>query len=106
MQLAIRPAVEPFSIDKRFQQERAMTDLCDLTASELRRMIGRKDISPIELVESCIDRIESVDGSFNGTAITTGFQLASRSRLSIALAFRSPVADPVADLSTIASAYG
>ena len=42
-----------------------MTDLCDLTASELRRMIGRKDISPIELVESCIDRIESVDGQMN-----------------------------------------
>ena len=42
-----------------------MTDLCDLTASELRRMIGRKDISPIELVESCIDRIESVDGQLN-----------------------------------------
>ena len=65
MELAIRPAVEPVSIDKRFQQERAMTDLCDLTASKLRRMIGRKDISPIELIESCIDRIESVDGQLN-----------------------------------------
>ena len=42
-----------------------MTDLCDLTASELRQMIGRKDISPIELVESCIDRIENVDGQLN-----------------------------------------
>ena len=42
-----------------------MTDLCDLTASELRRMIGRKYISPIELVESCINRIESVDGQLN-----------------------------------------
>ena len=65
MELAIRPAVEPVSINKRFQQERAMTDLCDLTASKLRRMIGRKDISPFELVESCIDRIESVDGQLN-----------------------------------------
>ena len=42
-----------------------MPDLCDLTASELRRMIGRKDISPVELVDSCIDRIESVDGALN-----------------------------------------
>ncbi|MEC8641734.1 MAG: amidase family protein [Pseudomonadota bacterium] len=42
-----------------------MPDLCDLTATELRRMIGRKDISPVELVESCIDRVESVDGSLN-----------------------------------------
>ncbi len=42
-----------------------MPDLCDLTASELRRMIGRKDISPVELVESCIDRIDRVDGQLN-----------------------------------------
>ncbi len=42
-----------------------MPDLCDLTASELRRMIGRKDISPVELVDSCIERIESVDGPLN-----------------------------------------
>ena len=42
-----------------------MTELCDLTACELRRMIGRKDISPIEIVESCIDRIESVDSQLN-----------------------------------------
>ena len=26
-----------------------MTDLCDLTASELRRMIGRKDILAVEI---------------------------------------------------------
>ena len=75
MELAIRPAVEPVSIDKRFQQERAMTDLCDLTASKLRRMIGRKDISPIELVESCIDRIESVDGQLNAM-ITKSYERA------------------------------
>ena len=42
-----------------------MAELCDLTACELRRMIGRKDISPIEIVESCIDRIESVDSQLN-----------------------------------------
>ena len=42
-----------------------MSDLCDLTASELRQMIGRKDISPVEIVESCIDRIEAVDGQLN-----------------------------------------
>ena len=42
-----------------------MPDLCDLTATELRTMIGRKDISPVELVESCIERIESIDGRLN-----------------------------------------
>lgn len=42
-----------------------MTELCDLTAVALRRRIGNKDISPVELLESCIARIEAVDGTLN-----------------------------------------
>ena len=42
-----------------------MSDLCDKTAVELRRLIGRKDISPLELLESCITRIEATDGAVN-----------------------------------------
>ena len=38
-----------------------MSDLCDKPATELRSLIGRKDISPVELVESCIKRIEATD---------------------------------------------
>ena len=41
------------------------TELCDLTATEARRLIGTKEISPVELVESCIARIEAVDGAVN-----------------------------------------
>ncbi|MEP5719754.1 MAG: amidase family protein, partial [Alphaproteobacteria bacterium] len=41
------------------------TELCDLTATEARRLIGTKEISPVELVESCIQRIEAVDGAVN-----------------------------------------
>ena len=37
-----------------------MTEPCDLTTREARRMIGRKALSPVELVESCIARIEAV----------------------------------------------
>ncbi len=40
-------------------------DLCDLTATDLRRMIGTKQISPVELLESCIARIEAVDPAVN-----------------------------------------
>ena len=40
-------------------------DLCDKTATELRRLIGTKEISPVELLESCIDRVEAVDGAVN-----------------------------------------
>ena len=42
-----------------------MTEPCDLTAGEARRLIGRKALSPIELTDSCIARIEAVDGNVN-----------------------------------------
>ena len=52
-----------------------MSDLCDKTAVELRRLIGRKDISPVELVESCITRIEATDGALNAV-VTHAFDRA------------------------------
>ena len=42
-----------------------MTEPCDLTAVEARRLIGQKALSPVELTDSCIRRIEAVDGSVN-----------------------------------------
>jgi Asp-tRNA(Asn)/Glu-tRNA(Gln) amidotransferase A subunit family amidase len=38
---------------------------CDLTAVEARRLIGAKQLSSSELLESCIDRIEAVDHAVN-----------------------------------------
>ena len=48
-----------------------MSDLCDKTATELRSLIGRKDISPVELVESCIERIETTDKALNAVVTPT-----------------------------------
>ncbi len=42
-----------------------MTEPCDLTAVEARARIGAKKLSPVELVESCIARIEAVDHAVN-----------------------------------------
>jgi amidase len=42
-----------------------MTEPCDLSAVEARRLIGQKALSPVELTDSCIERIEAVDGSVN-----------------------------------------
>ena len=42
-----------------------MDSLCEMTAIDLRRMIGRKDISPVEIVEASIERIETTDPSLN-----------------------------------------
>jgi len=42
-----------------------MTDLCDTGASELRRLIGAKQLSPVELLAACRTRIEHLDPSLN-----------------------------------------
>ena len=42
-----------------------MTEPCDLSAVEARRLIGTKALSPVELLESCLTRIERVDGALN-----------------------------------------
>ena len=42
-----------------------MTELCDLAATEARTLIGHRKISPTELLESCIARIEAVDHAVN-----------------------------------------
>ena len=42
-----------------------MTEPCDLTATHARTMIGAKQLSARELMESCIARIEAVDPAVN-----------------------------------------
>ena len=47
-----------------------MTEPSDLSAVAARRLIGAKKLSPVELLESCLKRIEQVDGAVNAiTAI-------------------------------------
>ena len=45
-----------------------MTEPCDLSATDARALIGAKRISPVELTESCIARIEAVDHAVNAIA--------------------------------------
>jgi len=42
-----------------------MSELCDLSAIELRRLIGARRISPLELLKSCQSRIAQVNGALN-----------------------------------------
>ena len=42
-----------------------MTEPCDLSAREARARIGARRLSPVELVESCIRRVEAVDHAVN-----------------------------------------
>jgi len=38
---------------------------CDLSAVEARRLIGNKKLSPVELLESCIQRIDQTNPAVN-----------------------------------------
>lgn len=42
-----------------------MTEPCDLSAVEARRLIGNKKLSPVELLDSCLKRIASVNPALN-----------------------------------------
>ncbi len=42
-----------------------MTEPCDLSAIELRRLIGTRKLSPVELLESCFKRIGEVNPGLN-----------------------------------------
>jgi amidase len=42
-----------------------MTELCDLDATELRNMIGARQVSPLEVLDSCITRIEATNTVLN-----------------------------------------
>lgn len=46
-----------------------MTELCDLSATDQRRLIGSKEISPVEVLESCLERIARVDPAVNALPI-------------------------------------
>jgi Asp-tRNA(Asn)/Glu-tRNA(Gln) amidotransferase A subunit family amidase len=41
------------------------TELLALSAVELRRRIGSKEISPVELLDACIERIERINPAVN-----------------------------------------
>jgi amidase len=42
-----------------------MTEACDLPAVEARRLIGAKKLSPVELLDSCLKRIDQVNPAVN-----------------------------------------
>jgi amidase len=47
-----------------------MTSLCDMKAVELRRLIGTRQVSPVELLRDCIARIEAVNPVLNAIVAT------------------------------------
>lgn len=52
-----------------------MPEPCDLSATEARRLIGERKLSPVDLVESCIARIEAVNPAVNAV-VTKAYERA------------------------------
>ena len=46
-------------------------ELCDLNALELARIVRQRDVSAVEVVKSCLKRIEEVDGKPGSLAGST-----------------------------------
>ena len=55
-------------------------DILALSAVELRRRIGTKEISPVELLETCIARIERINPAINAMAATCYARARSEAR--------------------------
>ena len=55
--------------------------LVQKSATELRRLIGRKEISPVELLEACLNRIEATNPSVNALAATCFDRAMAEARL-------------------------
>ena len=52
-----------------------MTEPCDLPAVTARALIGERKLSPVELMDSCIRRIEEIDPAVNAV-IARSFETA------------------------------
>ncbi|SAL85340.1 amidase [Caballeronia arvi] len=59
----------------------AKDELVTKSAEELRRLIGSKQISPVELVDACIDRIESLNPAVNAVTATCFDRARSEARV-------------------------
>jgi amidase len=44
--------------------------LCELSAVEARSLIGKGELSPLELLDACLARIEAIEPSVNALAAT------------------------------------
>ena len=42
-----------------------MSELCDLDASRLSQLVRSREISPVESVQACLERIEALNGAVN-----------------------------------------
>ena len=70
-------------------------DPADLTAIDARRLIGARELSPVELVDACIARIDRVDGAVNAMVIRADERARSEARDAEAAVMRGEPLGPL-----------
>src|SRR3954471_9323183 len=82
-------------IATRKRRQDAVTEACDLSAVEARRLIGEKNLSPVELLRSCIARIEAVNPAVNAMVATCFDRAADEARQAEAAVMRGAKLGPL-----------
>ena len=57
-----------------------MNELCEFSATKLKNLISSKEISPVELLDSCINRIEKINNTLNAI-VTKSYDRARKEAL-------------------------
>ena len=72
-----------------------MTEACDLSAVEARRRIGAKQLSPVELLRSCLDRVAATNGAVNAVVATDEERASAAAREAEAAVMRGDALGPL-----------
>lgn len=72
-----------------------MTESCDLDAVEARRLIAARKLSPVELLESCIQRIEAANPAVNAMVATCFERARGEARTAEAAVMRGDAPGPL-----------
>ncbi len=72
-----------------------MAEPCDLTAVEARRLIGARALSPVDLVDSCIRRIEHWNPHVNAVVTTCYDRARAEARAAEAAVMRGDALPPL-----------
>ena len=70
-------------------------DAADLTALDARRLIGARALSPVELVDACIARIDRVDGAVNAMVVRADERARAEAREAEAAVMRGDALGPL-----------
>jgi len=72
-----------------------MTEPCDLSATELRRLIGARALSPVELIDSCLMRIARVNPAVNAVVTLDADRARAAAREAEAAVMRGDALGPL-----------